>query len=262
MRGVWSWDLLDDQPSRATLDSLELLVVFLWEAAPCCRGILKDWPCWICCCLYFFACTTCILLLVHYLLILIATFCVFCLVAAVVFFASISLLVHCFVAFVCACCVPDKWVAVLCVVLLSFINIIILYSILSFVSWSSATATIFGNESLVWFLLISQRKTHQIVCIATWTGVLNYEACLLFFSCLFFNILLSYLMILYLISMFALVLQYFKSFSLFLLLLLFFFLPFLFLVLLYPFCSAFEVSLFLPCSYAWSSTCLFLSLFY
>ena len=39
------------------------------------------------------------------------------------------------------------------------------------------------------------------------------------------------------------VLQYFYSFSLFLLLLLFFFLPCLFLVLLYPFCSAFEVSL-------------------
>ena len=51
-------------------------------------------------CLYF-----CILLLVHYLLILIATFSVFCLVAAVVFFASISLLVHCFVAFiVCLWC--------------------------------------------------------------------------------------------------------------------------------------------------------------
>ena len=38
--------------------------------------------------LFFFACTTCILLLVHYLLILIATFCVFCLVAAVVFSAT------------------------------------------------------------------------------------------------------------------------------------------------------------------------------
>ena len=39
------------------------------------------------------------------------------------------------------------------------------------------------------------------------------------------------------------VLQYFYSFALFLLLLLFFFLPCLFLVLLYLFCSAFEVSL-------------------
>ena len=37
----------------------------------------------------FFACTTCILLLVHYLLILIATFCVFCLVAAAVLFSYI-----------------------------------------------------------------------------------------------------------------------------------------------------------------------------
>ena len=51
-------------------------------------------------------------------------------------------------------------------------------------------------------------------------------------------------MILYLISKFALVLQFavLFSLSLFLLLLLFFFLPCLFLVLLHPFCSAFEVS--------------------
>ena len=72
-----------------------------------------------------------------------------------------------------------------------FITIIIIYSILSFVSWSSATATFFGAKSLVWFLLISQGKTHQIVCIATWPGVLHDQAC-------FLNILLSYLMILYL----------------------------------------------------------------
>ena len=123
-----------------------------------------------------------------------------------------------------------------------FITIIILYSILSFLNWSSATSTIFGDESLVWFLLISQRKTHQIVCIATWTGVLNDEACFLFF---YFNILSSYLMILYLISIFALVLQFCSTFIFLLVFtfVIFFFLPCLFLVFLYPFCSAFEVSL-------------------
>ena len=94
--------------------------------------------------------------------------------------------------------------------------------------------------------MISQRKTHQFVCIATWTGVLNDEACFLFFSFFFF---FKHLIILpddcvlnkHTCFSFA-VLQYFYSFALFLLLLLFFFLPCLFLVLLYLFCSAFEVS--------------------
>ena len=144
-----------------------------------------------------------------------------------------------------------------------FITIIIIYSILSFVSWSSATATIFGNKSLVWFLLISQRTTHQIACIATWTGVLNDEACFLFFSCFFFlTSYLSYLMILYLISMLLWFCSTFDLSPCFYFCCCSFFLPCLFLVLLYPFCSAFEVSLFLPCSDARSSTCLFISLFY
>ena len=59
------------------------------------------------------------------------------------------------------------------------------------------------------------------------------------------------------LSVFALVLQFCISFSLFLLLLLFFFFQAYYLILLYPSCSAFEVeSLFLPCSKAGSSTCL------
>ena len=122
-------------------------------------------------------------------------FCVFCLVAAVVFFASVSLLVHCFVAFiVCLLCSWQVSGRFLCFFFCYvFITMIILYSILSFRSWSSATSTIFGNESLVWFLLISQRKTHQIVCIATWTGVLNDEACFLFFS---FSFIFKHLIIL------------------------------------------------------------------
>ena len=72
----------------------------------------------------------------------------------------------------------SEWPVLFCSL---FITIIILYSILSFVSWNSATASIFGNKSLVWFLMISQRTTHQIVCIATWTGALHDEACFLFF---------------------------------------------------------------------------------
>ena len=54
---------------------------------------------------YFFACTICILLLVHFLLILIATFLCFLFNCCCCVFASISLLVHCFVAFiVCLLC--------------------------------------------------------------------------------------------------------------------------------------------------------------
>ena len=165
---------------------------------------------------FFFACTTCILLLVHYLLILIATFlcflfscccCVFC------FYFLVGALFCCFHG-VRVVFLTSEWPfpVLFCPL---FITIIILYSFLSFVSWSSATAAIFGNKSLVWFLLISQRKTHQIVCIATWTGVLRDEECFLFFFFFFFfNILLSFLMILYLISMFALVLQFCSTFNL------------------------------------------------
>ena len=162
---------------------------------------------------FFFACTTCILLLVHFLLILIATLlcflfscccCVFC-----VYFL-VGALFCCFHS-VLVVFLTSEWPfpVLFCYV---FITMIILYSILSFRSWSSAPSTIFGNDSLVWFLLISQRKTHQIVCIATWTG--NDEACFLFFLFLFFNILSSYLMIVYLISILALVLQFCSTFIL------------------------------------------------
>ena len=68
-----------------------------------------------------------------------------------------------------------------------------------------------------WFL---REKSHQIVCIATWTGVLNDEACFLFFffSFFFINIVSSYRTLRWFCS-FALL----YSFSLFLLLSLFFF---------------------------------------
>ena len=122
-------------------------------------------------------------------------FCFFCLVAAVVFFASVSFLVHCFVAFIV--CLLCSWQVIgrfLCYFALSFYhhNNILQYPFF-FVSWSSATATIFGNKSLVWFLLIFQRKTHQIVCIATWAGVLNDEGSSSFFSFSFFFSTSSYL---------------------------------------------------------------------
>ena len=140
----------------------------------------------------FFACTTCILLLVHYLLIRIATFLCFLFVAAVFFFCFYFLVGALFCCFhsVLVVFLTSEWPFPVLFCSL-FITIIIIYSILSFVSWSSATATFFGAKSLVWFLLISQGKTHQIVCIATWPGVLHDQAC-------FLNILLSYLMILYL----------------------------------------------------------------
>ena len=148
---------------------------------------------------YFFACTTCILLLVHYLLILIATF--------LCFLFSSCCCVFCFYFLVGAlfCCFHS----VLVVFLTSERPFPVLFC-------SLFITTIFSNKSLVWFLLISQRKTHQIVCIATWTDVLNDEACFLFFLFLFFfNILISNLMILYLISIFALVLQFCNTFDLF-----------------------------------------------
>ena len=184
----------------------------------------------------------------HFLLILIATFlcflfscccCVFC------FYFLVGALFCCFHS-VLVVFLTSEWPfpVLFCYV---FITMLILYSILSFRSWSSATSTIFGNDSLVWFLLISQRKPHQIVCIATWTGVLNDEACFLFFLFLFLtSIILPDDCVLNKHTCFSFaVLQYFFSFTLFLLLLLFFFLPCLFLVLLilYLFCSAFEVSL-------------------
>ena len=136
---------------------------------------------------YFFLLVFCISLLVHYLLILFATFCVFlfsCCCCVFCFYFVVGVLFCCFHS-VLVVSLTSEWPFP---VLFSslFITIIIIYSILSFVSWSSATATIFGNKSLVWFLLISQRTTHQIACIATWTGVLNDEACFLFFSCFFF----------------------------------------------------------------------------
>ena len=152
----------------------------------CCRWVLWLIVSWlallflagkcviVCCCLYIFC--------LYYLYFIIGAlsayshcnfFCVFCLLLLLFFFCFYVLVGALFCCFhsVLVVLLTSKWPFPVTVILLSFfITIIIFYSILSFVSWSSDTATIFGTKSLVWFLLISQRKNHPIVCISTWTG--------------------------------------------------------------------------------------------
>ena len=117
---------------------------------------------------FFFACTS---LLVHPLYLpSVQPFCTFCLVAAFVLqlllciSCFISLLVHMFCCFysVLVVLLTSEWIfpALFCWSLSQY-----LYSILSFVSWSSATPAIFSYKSFVSFLLIAQRGTRQIVSV-------------------------------------------------------------------------------------------------
>ena len=152
----------------------------------------------------------------HFLLILIATFlcflfsccsCVFC------FYFLVGALFCCFHS-VLVVFLTSEWPfpVLFCYV---FITMIILYSILSFRIWSSATSTSFGDDT-GWFdsFWILRENLIKSSAIATWTGVLNDEACFVFSCSFYFNILSSYLMIVYLISILALVLQFCSTFIL------------------------------------------------
>ena len=135
------------------------------------------------------------------------------------------------------------------------------YSILSFVSWSSATSTVFSCKSLFWFLLIAHKKNssnrlHRM-------GVpLNDEECFLYFLFFLSPIIFhddSVLQACFLWSCSFAVLLFFLLVLLLLLLLL----PCLFLILFHPFCLAIDITVsFLPFSKAGSSTCLFNTFFF